>query len=97
MNDEYDDLSYLAELLCGDAALEEAAPSQRLGVDHRVVLLPELPTLDVEAELDRVMPRILADVVEGINVAVDEALPAAKARFVVCAASVPLRFSARAG
>jgi hypothetical protein len=60
----------------------EAAP-RRSEIRRRVVLLPDLPALDAEAELNRVMPRILSDVVDRVNVALDEILPAAGVRFVV--------------
>lgn len=86
MNDEHekhDDLSYLDDMLGGDAASAETAPSQCLGVHHRVILLPEGPTLDVEAELDRVMPRVLSDIVARANVALGETLPGTGARFSV--------------
>ena len=86
MNDEHekhDDLSYLDDMLGGDAASAETAPSQYLGVHHRVILLPEGPTLDVEAELDRVMPRVLSDIVARANVALGETLPGTGARFSV--------------
>lgn len=89
MNNEDDDLSHLEEIL--GSGYEEGAPRQP-EIRHRVVLLPDAPKLDAEAELDRVMPRVLSDVVERVNVAVDETLPAANARFVVLGRQV--RFEA---
>lgn len=77
-----DDLSHLDELLGGRAGAGKGSP-RRPGIRCRVVLLPDLPALDAEAELNRVMPRILSDVVGRVNVALDETLPAAKARFLV--------------
>lgn len=82
MNDE-DNLPYLDEMLDKIATPEEAGPSQCPGVHHQVVLLPELPALDTEAELDRVMPRILSEVVGRVNIALDESLPGTGARFLV--------------
>ena len=79
MSDD-DDLALLDELLGGDPAAGESAP-RRPEIRHQVVLLPEDPKLDAEAELDRVMPRILSDVVERVNVGVDEALPGTGSRY----------------
>jgi hypothetical protein len=75
-----DDLFHLDETLA--SASEEAAP-RRPTIRRRVVLLPDLPALDADAELNRVMPRILSDVVDRVNVALDEILPATGARFIV--------------
>lgn len=75
-----DDPFHLDETLA--FASEEAMP-RRPAIRRRVVLLPEFPKLDAEAELDRVMPRILSDVVDRVNVALDEILPATGARFIV--------------
>jgi len=75
-----DDLSYLDELLRGDAGAGKGPP-RRPEIRHKVVLLPEDPKLDAEAELDRVMPRLLSDVVERVNVGVDEALPGTGSRY----------------
>ena len=77
---EYDDedLSHLDEVL--GSGSEDAAP-RRPEIRHQVVLLPESPKLDAEAELDRVMPRLLLDVAERVNVGLDEALPGVGARF----------------
>lgn len=77
---EDDDLSHLDELLGSGSG--EASP-RRPEIRRRVVLLPEYPKLAAEAELDRAMPRVLSDVVERLNVALDEILPTAKARFFV--------------
>ena len=79
MNED-DDLSYLDEIL--GSGSEEAAPRQP-EIRHKVVLLPDVPKLDAEAELDRVMPRILSDVVDRVNIALDEALPGTGSRFLV--------------
>jgi hypothetical protein len=73
-----DDLSDLDEVL--GSGSEDAAP-RRPEIRHQVVLLPEDPKLDAEAELDRVMPRLLSDVVERVNVGVDEALPGTGSRY----------------
>lgn len=73
-----DDLSHLDEVL--GSGSEDAAP-RRPEIRHQVVLLPEDPKLDAEAELDRVMPRILSDVVERVNIGVDEALPGTGSRY----------------
>ena len=81
MSDD-DDLALLDELLDGDPAAGESAP-RRPEIRHRVVLLPEDPKLDAEAELDRVMPRLLSDVVERVNIALDEMLTGTGARFLV--------------
>lgn len=78
MSDD-DDLSHLDERL--ESGSEEAA-LRRPEIRHQVILLPDAPKLDAEAELDRVMPRVLSDVVDRVNIALDETLPAAKARFV---------------
>jgi hypothetical protein len=59
------------------------ASPRRPEIHHQVVLLPEAPKLDVDAELDRMMPWILSDVVDRVNVALDEILPATGARFIV--------------
>lgn len=72
---------FLDERLGENAAPEEPAPSRSLGVHRRVVLLPEVARLDVEAELERVMPRILADEASRVNVALEEILPGTGARF----------------
>lgn len=78
MNEYDDDLSHLDEVLGSGSG--EAAP-RRPEISHQVILLPEVPKLDAEAELDRVMPRLLSDVVERVNVGLDEALPGVGARF----------------
>jgi hypothetical protein len=75
-----DDLSHLDELLGGDTGPGED-PLRRPEIHHQVVLLPEVPKLDADAELDRVMPRLLSDVVERVNIALDETLPGTGARF----------------
>lgn len=80
MNEHDEDLSHLDELLGGDAGAGKGSP-RRPEIRHRVVLLPEDPKLDADAELDRVMPRILSDVVERVNVGVDEALPGTGSRY----------------
>lgn len=80
MNEHDEDLSHLDELLGGDAGAGKGSP-RRPEIRHQVVLLPEDPKLDAEAELDRVMPRILSDVVERVNIGVDEALPGTGSRY----------------
>jgi len=75
-----DDLSHLDELLGGDVGPREDAP-RRPEIRHQVILLPDGPKLDAEAELDRVMPRVLSDVVERVNIALDETLLGTGARF----------------
>jgi ATP-dependent Lon protease len=75
-----DDLPDLDEMLGGSTGPREDPP-QRPELRHQVVLLPQAPRLDADAELDRVMPRILSDVIETVNVALDEALPGTGARF----------------
>jgi hypothetical protein len=77
---DVDDLSHLDELLGGDAGAGEGPP-RRPEIRHKVILLPETPKIDADAELDRVMPRILSDVVERVNIALDETLPGTGARF----------------
>ena len=88
-----DDLSHLDELLGGDAGPGEVPPLRR-GLHHRVILLPDAPRLDADAELDRVMPRILSDVVERVNLALEEALPGVGARF--CVQGRRVRFESEA-
>lgn len=78
MNEHDEDLSHLDEVL--GSGSEDAAP-RRPEIRHKVVLLPEDPKLDAEAELDRVMPRILSDVVERVNIALDETLPGTGSRY----------------
>lgn len=90
---EDDDLSYLDELLGGDVGPGEDA-QRRPEIRHKVVLLPDAPKLDADAELDRAMPRVLSDVVERVNVGLDEALPGVGARFRVQGRQV--RFEAEA-
>ena len=80
MNEYDDDLSHLDELLGGDAGPGEDLPP-RPELRHQVVLVPEVPKLDAEDELDRVMPRVLSDVVDRVNIALDEMLPGTGARF----------------
>lgn len=75
-----DDLSHLDELLGGNAGAGKGSP-RRPEIRHRVVLLPEDPKLDADAELDRVMPRILSDVVDRVNIALDETLPGTGSRY----------------
>lgn len=81
MND-YDDLYHLDELLGEDAGAGEGPP-RCPEIRHQVVLLPEVLKMDADAELDRVMPRILSDVVERVNIALDETLHGTGARFLV--------------
>jgi hypothetical protein len=88
---EDDDLSHLDEIL--GSGSEEVAP-RRPEIRHRVILLPENPKIDADAELDRVMPRVLSDVVERVNVALDEALPGTGARFRVLARQVRFEIEA---
>lgn len=78
--DNDDDIPDLDEML-GEGA-GEGSPRRR-EIRHRVVLLPEVPKVDADAELDRVMPRVLSDVVERVNFALEETLPTVKAKFVV--------------
>ncbi|PVH28236.1 AAA family ATPase [Pararhodobacter oceanensis] len=81
MND--DNLRFFPDEMLGENATpEEPVPSRAPGAHHRVVLLPDVPRLDEEAELDRVMPRNLADEVSRVNVALKEILPDAGAHFV---------------
>ncbi|MCR9073582.1 MAG: ATP-binding protein [Alphaproteobacteria bacterium] len=77
-----DDLSHLNALLGGDEGPREDPPVSG-GPRHRVVLLPDAPRLDVDAELDRVMPRFLSDIVDRVNLALDETVPGAGVRFLV--------------
>lgn len=92
MSDD-DDLSHLDELLGGDAGPGEDPPRRR-EIRHQVILLPESPKIDADAELDRVMPRVLSDVVERVNLALDETLSGTGARFHVQGRQV--RFEAEA-
>jgi hypothetical protein len=80
--DNDDDIPDLDEMLGGCAWLRENPP-RRPELRHQVVLLPEVPRVDADAELDRIMPRVLSDVVERVNIALEETLPTVKARFVV--------------
>lgn len=75
-----DDLPDLDEMLGGSAGPREDPP-RRPELRHQVVLLPQAPRLDADAELDRIMPRILSDIVEHVNVGVDEALPGTGSRY----------------
>lgn len=79
MSDD-DDLSHLDEVL--GSGSDEAA-LRRAEIRHQVIQLPETPKIDADAELDRVMPRVLSDVVERVNIALDETLPLTGARFLV--------------
>ena len=90
MNED-DDLSHLDEIL--GSGYEEGATRQP-EIRHRVVLLPESRKLDAEAELDRVMPRILSDVVERVNIALDETLLGTGAHFLVQGRQVRLEVEA---
>jgi len=82
VNEYDDDLSHLDDILGGDAGAGEGPP-RRPEIHHKVILLPEVLKMDADAELDRVMPRILSDVVERVNIALDETLHGTGARFLV--------------
>lgn len=91
--DKDDDLPDLDEML-GESAWPREDPPRRREIRHRVILLPDPPKIDADAELDRVMPQVLSDVVARVNIAFDETLPGMGARYLVQGRQV--RFQAEA-
>lgn len=81
-HDSDEDQLDFAEFLGGSLGPGEDPP-RRCEIRHQVVLLPDVPKLDADAELDRVLPRVLSDVVERLNIALDETLPGTGACFLV--------------